>query len=123
MAVDGLSVVAVARLAAAAALEAPGVLGFHGGAVGELATYGQGGPIRGVRVVDRPEPRIRVHLIVRFGVRLDNLAQDVRTRVREALDTVAPEFAGGIIDIHVADLRTDAEALPAGPTEEPMGWR
>lgn len=123
MAADGRSVIAVARAAAVAALEVPDVLDLHGGEVGEIATYGGGARVKGVRVHDRPNHRIRLHLIVRFGARLDDLAEAVRARVGDALNTSAPDFAGATIDIHVADVRTGAEALPAGPPEEPVRWR
>lgn len=122
MVTDRLPAVAVARLVAASALEVPDVVGFHGGAVGEIATYGGGTRVRGVRIYGPPNPRIRLRLIVRFGARLDDLAEDVRQRIRAALDTVAPEFARGPIDVHVADVGTDAEALPVGTSEETVRW-
>lgn len=121
MVADPLSLVGVARLAAAAAVEAPDVVGLHSGAVGEIATYGGGTSVKGVRVHDRPEPRIRLYLIVRFGAPLDALAQEVRARVREALNTVAPRFAAGRIDVHVADVSADG-VLPVGPPEEAGRW-
>ncbi|CAN5256885.1 hypothetical protein BH18ACT4_BH18ACT4_12370 [soil metagenome] len=41
---------AVARAAAAAAESCPGVVRLHGGSIGERATYGPGGVVRGVAV-------------------------------------------------------------------------
>ncbi len=121
MVAEPSSLVGVARLAAAAAVEAPDILGLHSGAVGEIATYGGGKNVKGVRVHDRPEPRIRLHLIVRFGAPLDALAHQVRARVREALNTVAPPFAAGRIDVHVADVSAGG-VLPVGPPEEARRW-
>lgn len=122
MVADGAPMMQVARLAAAAALEAPDVLDLHGGTVGEIATYGQGARVRGVRVHERPAPRVRLHLIVRFGARVDDLAEDVRARVRQALAGVAAGFAGATIDVHVADVRSEDAALPHGEVEEPLQW-
>lgn len=121
MVAKSLSLVDVARLAAAAAVEAPDVVGLYSGAVGEIATYGGGKSVKGIRVHDRPEPRLRLHLIVRFGAPLDALAQEVRARVRQALTTVAPRFAAGRIDVHVADVSADG-MLPIGLPEEAGRW-
>lgn len=120
MEANRLSALEVARLAAAAALGAPGVVGLHGGAVGELATYGDGERVRGVRVHDRPTPRLRLHLVVRIGARLDALGDDVRARIREALSTVAPEFAQGPIDLRVVDVSD--EPLPVEAAGEAVPW-
>lgn len=120
MVAKSLSLVDVARLAAAAAVEAPDVVGLYSGAVGEIATYGGGKSVKGIRVHDRPEPRLRLHLIVRFGAPLDALAQEVRARVRQALTTVAPRFAAGRIDVHVADV--SADGMPIGLPEEAGRW-
>jgi uncharacterized alkaline shock family protein YloU len=119
---DGVSSVAVASAAAAAALEAPDVAALHGGAVGEIATYGGGVRVKGIRVHERPLRRIGLHVIARFGARLDDLAEDVRRRVRDALRTAAPEYAAAAIDIHVVDVTTD-DAVRPHSIEEPVRWR
>lgn len=96
-------VTAVARLAAAAAREVPDVLDLHGGTLGEVATYGQGTKVRGVRV-EREPPRVRVHTIMRFGARMDDVAEEVRRRVRATLSAEAPLFADAAVDVHIADV-------------------
>ena len=107
-----LSPLAVARISAAAARDAPGVVALHGGTLGEIATYGQGGPVRGIRVRRPPGARVKVHVVARFGARLDEVADEVRARVGQALAEHAPEFADARVDVHIADvgLLTDDDA-------------
>ena len=105
MGASAVSPVVVARLAAAAAQEVPDVLGLHGGAVGEVATYGPNGPVRGVRVRRGPAPRLQLRLIVRFGARLDAVAETVRARVAVVMAEQVPAFAEATIDVHIADVR------------------
>lgn len=98
----------VARLAAAAAQEVPDVLGLHGGKLGEVATYGEEGPIRGVRVQLSP-PRVRLRTVMRFGARLDEAADEVRHRVRTMLAAQVPALADVTVDVHVADVRPSVD--------------
>lgn len=111
----------VARLAAAAAQEVRDVVGLHGGALGEVATYGQEGPVRGVRV-QRAPLRVRLNTVMRFGAPLDEVADDVRRRVRAILHEQAPGWGDAAVDVHVADVRQEdggaphtAEASASGP--------
>ena len=121
-----MSPVAVARVAATAAREVADVVDLHGGALGEVATYGEGGVVRGVRIKRPPHPRVRLHLAVRFGACLDAVAEEVRRRVAAALTEHVPAFAGTTIDVHVVDVRQagdheaqeDDAALPPGKRTE-----
>lgn len=106
-----VSSVAVARIAAAAARGVPQVLGLDGGARGEIATYGPQGPVRGVRVERSSTPRVRVRTVMGFGARLDEVAEEVRLRVRAELAAQVPAFADAIVDVHVADVREPEEDL------------
>ncbi len=113
------SPVAVAKAAAIAAGEVPDVVDLHAGAVGEIATYGTGGPVRGVRVRRPPDPRVRIHVVARFGARLDEGAEAVRERVAGALAQHAPSFADTPVDVHIADVRAsdgdrDRRAVDSG---------
>ena len=101
--------VVVARLAATAAEEAPEVLGLHGGVLGEIATYGPNGPVRGVRVRRSPAPSLQLRLIVSLGARLDEVADAVRTRVAAVMAEQVPTFADATIDVHIADVREPPE--------------
>lgn len=105
MGASPVSPVVIARLAAAAAQEVPDVLGLHGGAVGEVATYGANGPVRGVRVRLNPQPRLQLRLIVRFGARLNEVAEAVRARTDAVMAEHVPAFAEATIDVHIADVR------------------
>jgi uncharacterized alkaline shock family protein YloU len=114
--------VEVARRVASAAQEVPEVLGLHGGTYGEIATYGEGGPVRGVRVRRAPEPGLRLHIIVRFGARLDEVADSVRTRVRDEAARHWPVFTDARVDVHVADVDLgDAAATRPAPSGEVPG--
>ena len=94
--------VVTASLAAAAAREVADVLDLYGGAVGEIATYGGGERVGGVRV--RGE-RLTLYLIVRFGRPLADIAEDVRDKVRQRLD------GSWVIDVHIQDVRAEQVAL------------
>lgn len=116
--------VEVAHLVATAAQKVPDVLGLHGGALGEVATYGQGGPVQGVRVWRAPAPRVQLRLIVRFGARLDEVAEAVRERVAAAVAEDFPAFEAARVDVRIVDVRElagDSTALPGasgGPASD-----
>jgi uncharacterized alkaline shock family protein YloU len=99
-----VSSVAVARLVAAIARELPEIVDLDGGLLGEVATYGETGPVRGVRI-QRTPPRIRLHTVMRFGARLDEVADEIRRRVSETLRAQVPAFADATVDVHVVDVR------------------
>ncbi|MDP8958252.1 MAG: Asp23/Gls24 family envelope stress response protein [Actinomycetota bacterium] len=94
-----------ARLAATAANEVPDVLDLYEGAVGEIATYGSGERVGGVRV-RRGEPnRLVLYLVVRFGRPLAEIAEEVRDKVRQRLE------GSWVIDVHIQDVRAEQPAL------------
>ncbi|MGH9041001.1 MAG: Asp23/Gls24 family envelope stress response protein [Acidimicrobiia bacterium] len=64
------------------------------GAVGEVATYLPGRRVPGVRLAGG---QIQVHVVARWGVRVPDLAAEVRA-------AVAPVSAGFPIAVHVDDL-------------------
>jgi hypothetical protein len=64
------------------------------GPVGEVATYLPGRRVPGVRLAGG---RIEVHVVARWGVRMPDLAADVRA----AVGLIA---AGSPIDVHVDDV-------------------
>lgn len=79
---------------AAAALGSPLVAGLVGGRFGEVATYGPGRRILGLREVDGT---IEVHIRARWGVPLPEVADVVRA-------AVAP-YAGGLpVSVFVDDI-------------------
>jgi uncharacterized alkaline shock family protein YloU len=109
------SPVEVAQIAAAAAAGVPGVVGFHSGTVGEIATYGGGRRIEGIRLRPGSPPSIAAYLVVAYGQSLHDLAAAVRQAVAGALaEHAGPGFALVAVDVHIADLRA-AGTQGAGP--------
>jgi hypothetical protein len=69
------------------------------GPVGEVATYLPGRRVPGVRLTDA---RIEVHVVARWGVRVPDVAADVRG----ALQPIAPGYS---VDVHVDDVEVPGE--------------
>lgn len=94
----------LARQVASAALEVPGVAGLSPGTEVEIATYGPGERVRGIRLHrGRTGVEVEVHLVARVGPgarsarSLPRLARDVR----DAISGRVGEGAG-VSAIHVA---------------------
>lgn len=113
------SSVAVARIVAAATRATPGVAGLHHGIAGEVATYGEGAKVEGVRIHSKPTRRATVHIVARYGRPLDELGEEVRSRVEEALAEALPEADPIPVDVHVADVRVEEGALPEQTAPDP----
>lgn len=77
---------------------------LYDGAVGEIATYGGGRRVGGVRIHPTAPPQVDVHIVVRYGRPLPAVASAVREAISEALRDSQSEFAGAAINVHVADL-------------------
>lgn len=95
---------AIARLAAAAATGLPDVARLDSGAVGEIATYGDGERVGGVRIHSQDPLRIEVHVVVRYGRPLPQVAEEVRTVVGAALLDHGMQLDGLVIDVRIGDL-------------------
>lgn len=105
---DRISSVAIARAVAEAVDSLPSVAGLHAGSVGEIATYGLGERIAGVRVsADRPDPAIAVHIIAVFGGPLEETGTTVRHTVFETVESVAPSVRPSRVDVHIRDTVPD----------------
>ena len=89
-----VSVDAVAERAVAC----PSVARLSPGPVGEVATYLPGRRVPGVRLGG---DRIEVHVVARWGVRVAEVADDVRAAIR-------PIGAGLPVDVHVDDIEVPA---------------
>jgi uncharacterized alkaline shock family protein YloU len=104
----------VAKVAAAAAREVPGVAGLRGSALrrGWRGVVGKGAPDAGVRVSDGTAA-IQLHLIVHDGVSIPGVVDAVRERVTQRV-----EFTTGFrvtkVDVGVVDVITP-ESAPAAP--------
>lgn len=106
--------VELARAAAAAARQTPGVLDLDAGALGEFATYGGGTRIPGVRVAPHLDPSVRLRLVTGADQPLPELAADVRARVIASLADAG--FPARRVDIHIAGVR---QAEEEAEEEEP----
>ena len=92
----------------------PGVAGLYGGHFGEIATYGRGGRVPGIRIrTDEGQVMVEVHLIVTYApnVSLLTLAETVRDQIRQHL-TMLATAKGGAIDVIIDDI-----AVPVPPHE------
>jgi hypothetical protein len=77
----------------------PSVARLSPGPLGEVATYLPGRRVPGVRL---PGDRIEIHVVARWGIRVPDVAAEVRA-------AVGPVSAGLPIDVHVDDVD-----IPAG---------
>lgn len=103
---------AVAGAAADAARSSSGVVDLHGGAVGEFATYGPGGRVRGVRVALGDPTTVTIRVVAAFGQPLGELGEEVRRRVGDALARVDAALVEAVIAVHVADVRLPETERP-----------
>lgn len=99
------SLVGMAHTIAAAVSALPDVARLHPGAVGEIATYGRGERVGGVRIHGNDELRIGIHVVVRYARPLPDVVSAVRAAVGTALRSVpGHDVADAVIDVRVADL-------------------
>jgi uncharacterized alkaline shock family protein YloU len=92
----------------------PGVAGLYGGHFGEIATYGRGGRVPGIRTrIERGQVIVEIHLIVTYAPNMNvlALAETVRNQIRQHGTTLATAKCGAI-DVVVDDI-----AVPATPPE------
>lgn len=82
----------------------PDVARLYSGAVGEIATYGTGGPVGGVRIHRDPRPRIGVYIVARYGRPLPDIATVVRDEVTRLLRDDGLEPADAAVNVHIVDL-------------------
>lgn len=101
-----LSEFALAQALADVTRAVPGIAGLYGGQLGEIATYGRGGRVPGIRIrADEGQVMVEVHLIVTYApnVHVLTLAETVRDQIRQHLTTLATA-KGGAIDVIVDDI-------------------
>jgi uncharacterized alkaline shock family protein YloU len=106
----GLRRADVARAVADAARSITGVARLDGGAVGEFATYADGGRVEGVRIGREDPATVRIRLVVAYGRPIPEIAADVDAAVR---DRLAPRWSPKRVDIDVVDVVT----VPDGDDE------
>lgn len=111
------SPVALAALAARAAGSVEGVSGVAPGRPGAATTYGPGERFAGVAI--RPgrgggaASEATIHVTVRYGVSLPEVADAVRAAAQLALDRSDPGHAPWVVHVHVAAIDGDAPAAAA----------
>lgn len=106
----------LARVAATAAAAVDGVVALDAGPLGTRSTYGPDGKVDGV-TVRAGQPT--VHIAVRFGLRIPELAQTVAAEVDKDLGAAFPTGEPWETEVNVVDVSApDGEAHPPGPRPE-----
>ena len=99
---------------AAAVRGCPGVAGLSAGQFGEVASYLPGRRVNGVRIT---EDGVETHVVLWYGIPVDEAVVQIRSAVR----AVAPEAAA--VDVVVADLALAGDEEPGEPGGVPAGGR
>lgn len=93
----------------------PDVAAMYGGRLGEIATYGRGGRVLGVRIHSENNLiRVEVHIIARYHPTLviPKLADAVRVAIRQQLQALS------VSEIAAIDIVIDDVQLDTAPEEE-----
>jgi uncharacterized alkaline shock family protein YloU len=101
-----ISDIVLARAIGQAAREVPGVADLYAGNLGQIATYGPGSRVPGVRVWREAEQvLVEIHLTISYDPALNvlALAETVRSRLCMELTRLAVDHID-TIDVVVADL-------------------
>ena len=92
----------VAAIAGKAVMEAEGVAGLTGGFSGDMKAWRK--VAKGVILqVGEEDVKISVGVVVRGGVKIHVVAQDVQQRVKTAVETMTG-FTASEVNVHVAGL-------------------
>ncbi len=109
----------VATIAGIAAMEIEGITGMTGGALGDLAEKlgAKKSPQRGVKVSVNPDGAvIDLYAVVKFGIRIPELAWEVQENVKNSVETMT-----GIdvlkVNVHIDGVSFDKEK-PAKKADE-----
>lgn len=105
----------IAEVTARRAETVTGVVRLDAGPLHTKTTYGAGGRTDGVTVQGSDPTTVTVHLVVRFGERIPELADRVVDDVRPALQEAFPGAGPWEIGVDVVDVVTDV----APPSIEP----
>jgi hypothetical protein len=100
----------IAQALVRATRDVPGIADVYSGRLGEIATYGRGTRVPGIRVhTEGGRLKIEVHVIALYSpdLRLSTLADAVRTQMRQQLVALAVDQSNAI-DVVIADLKVDA---------------
>lgn len=109
----------VASVVAARAATVAGVVRLDAGPFGTKSTYGSGGRVDGVTVRAGTSPvGITVHIVVRYGERIPELAEIVTRDVTDALRADLSEAGPWDVGVEVVDVVTAVAELDGDPAVE-----
>jgi uncharacterized alkaline shock family protein YloU len=107
-----ISDIVLARAISQVAREVPGVADLYAGNLGQIATYGPGGRVPGVRVRrEAGQVLVEIHLTISYVPALNilALAETVRSRLSMELTRLAVDHVD-TIDVVIADLVAESLA-------------
>ena len=110
----------VAVIAGIAVSEVPGVSGMAGGFAGGITEVlsGKKNLAKGIKVeVGEKETKIDVNIIVEYGVRIPDVAFEIQSRVKKAVETMTG-LSVVEVNVHVQGVNTEKEETTEVKEEE-----
>ena len=110
----------IAVIAGAAASEVPGVSSMAGGFAGGISEVfsGKKNFAKGIKVeAGEKETRIDVNIIVEYGVRIPDVAFEIQSRVKKAVENMTGLKVVDV-NVHVQGVNTDSNNLEEIKTED-----
>lgn len=101
----------VAVIAGVAVAEVPGVAGMAGGFAGGISEVfsGKKNLAKGIKVVaTEKDAKIDVNIIVEYGVRIPEIAFEIQTKVKKAVETMTG-LKVTEVNVHVQGVNTNIE--------------
>ena len=101
----------VAVIAGIAVSEVPGVSGMAGGFAGGITEVlsGKKNLAKGIKVeVGEKETKIDVNIIVEYGVRIPDVAFEIQSRVKKAVESMTGLVVAEV-NVHVQGVNTDSK--------------
>jgi len=100
----------VASIAGVAVSEVEGVYSMAGGLSGITEVFGGKKNLsKGIKVeVGEKETKIDVNIIVEYGVRIPDVAFEIQSRVKKAVETMTGLKVSGV-NIHVQGIKTNSQ--------------
>ena len=101
----------VAVIAGIAVSEVPGVSGMAGGFTGGITEVlsGKKNLAKGIKVeVGEKETKIDVNIIVEYGIRIPDVAFEIQSRVKKAVETMTG-LTVAEVNVHVQGVNTDSK--------------
>ena len=102
----------VAVIAGVAVSEVPGVAGMAGGFAGGISEVfsGKKNLAKGIKVeIDKKDAKIDVNIIVEYGSRIPDVAFEIQTRVKKAVESMTGLNVEEV-NVHVQGVNTDVSS-------------